>query len=62
EDPKDFDYIGNAILYGFIIYKCDAFYIYSGTRADETYVVSIDIDDVPVGHHDVPCQNPRALH
>ncbi|KAK4003749.1 hypothetical protein OUZ56_005504 [Daphnia magna] len=29
------------------------------TRADETYVVSIDIDDVPVGHHDVPCQNPN---
>lgn len=25
----------------------------------ETYVVSVDIDDVPVGHHDVPCQNPN---
>jgi hypothetical protein len=36
EDPKDFDYIGNAILYGFIIYKFDAFYIYSGFRADGT--------------------------
>jgi hypothetical protein len=86
EDPKDFDYIGYAILYGFIIYKCDAFYIYSGNRADgtlhfslffpcmhcpyvsflnpchiyfilEIYVVSVDIDDVPVGHHHVPFQN-----
>ncbi len=25
----------------------------------ETYIVSVEIDKVPVGHHDVPCQAPN---
>ncbi|EFX72369.1 hypothetical protein DAPPUDRAFT_326343 [Daphnia pulex] len=30
-----------------------------GTRTDEIYVVSVHIDDVSDGHHDVHCQNPN---
>jgi hypothetical protein len=25
---------------------------------DKSYMVSVDIDKVPLGHHDVPCQEP----
>ncbi|KAK4017440.1 hypothetical protein OUZ56_032751 [Daphnia magna] len=52
-----FDYIGNAVAYGYIIYKSDFFYIYSGTLPDGSmYTVEVDIDAVPPSHHDVPCQ------
>ncbi|KZR97558.1 Uncharacterized protein APZ42_007491, partial [Daphnia magna] len=48
-----FDYIGNAVAYGYIIYKSDFFYIYSGTLPDGSmYTVEVDIDAVPPSHHD----------
>ncbi|KZS07732.1 Uncharacterized protein APZ42_028492 [Daphnia magna] len=49
-EKKPFDYIGNAVAYGYIIYKNDFFYIYSGTLLD------VDIDTVPPSHHDGTCQ------
>jgi hypothetical protein len=34
EDNREFDFKGNAILHGFITFKCDAFYVYSGQMDD----------------------------
>ena len=37
DNSCDFDFMGNAILYGFIIFKCDVFYVYSRQMEDSMY-------------------------
>ncbi|KAK4024971.1 hypothetical protein OUZ56_010465 [Daphnia magna] len=56
------NYIGNAVAYGYIIYKSDSFYIYSGTLPDRTmYTVEVDIDAVPPSHHDQDVEATKKL-
>lgn len=37
-EESDFDFVGNAILYGFIKFKCEDFYVYSGTMTDGKHI------------------------
>jgi hypothetical protein len=39
-NESDFDIVDNVILYGFIKFKCDYFYVYSGTMINNVSIHS----------------------